>query len=171
MKGSSKNMSFICMMQNQNGIVAIADSKSTYISPDDIYEEKFRDAIKLFCGPSYILATCDTNIIVYPNGDYLYLETLIENKIKEASNIKELIDQIHAFIVENQDNRIDYNFTFFIGYKEINKDNQNRLVTQQITISNRGLYCNNPVYNKSICAGGCHSKIVNHLDINNNWSI
>lgn len=171
MKGSSKSMSFICMIQNQNGIVAIADSKSTYISSEEIYEEKFRDTVKLFCGPSYIVATCDTNTITYPNGDYLYLENLIQKEVKGTSNVKELIDKIYHFISHYQDKRKNYNFTFFIGYKETNKDNQNRLVTQLISISNNGIQCGNPEYNKKILAGGCHSQLVNRLDVNSNWSI
>ena len=52
----TENMSFVAMLHNQNGIVAIADSKSTvHYTNGDREEEVGRKTQKLFCNSQFIL--------------------------------------------------------------------------------------------------------------------
>lgn len=167
----TENMSFVAMLHNQNGIVAIADSKSTvHYTNGDREEEVGRKTQKLFCNSQFILLTFGKNQIELSNGNYINLEDIINDNLKEGDNPSEFLNRLLLCIKGLQKNEKPYEFHFLIGYQK-NIDNYDRFVSQSIDITTDGMTSSPYQIKTGIFAGGCHSQIVNGLNIGINWTI
>ena len=170
-KKEGKSMSFVAMIHNQNGIVAIADSKSTNEYSNGYRDEEIgRNTKKIFTNNNFILLTHGKNEIDLPNNNYIQLEECIEEILKENTLPNIFINQLYEYIVSHQRNDKSYCFNFIIGYNTI-LDNYKRFISYCVVISNKGLEMSPYNIKNGIIAGGCHSQIVENLIINNNWSI
>lgn len=167
----NKNMSFVAMIHNQNGIVAIADSKSTInYAQGLVEEEKNRDTQKIFYNKNFILLTFGTNEVIFNNGNYKRLEDIINELLNDDDNHVLFIDKLSHYIHQNQNPDNQYSFNFIVGTSEF-FDNENRFVSYSININNNGVTKSNYSIKTGLVAGGCHSQIINTLNVSINWSI
>lgn len=165
-----EKMSFVAMIHNQNGLVAIADSKSTvHYSNGDREEELGRDIQKLFFNKHFILLTFGNNQLELSNGNYIYLEDVINDNLKEDDNPSEFLNRLSLCIKGLQKNDKPYEFHFLIGYQK-NIDNYDRCVSQSIDITENGMTSSPYQIKTGLFAGGCHSQIVQGLNIGINWT-
>lgn len=123
-KKEKQGMSLILMMKNRNGLVAIADSKSTIANGQE--EEKGRNPQKLFKGNRYIIGTYGVN------------HAFVDSVVRIEDTLRELVrsnpDYCGLVLKEFQqllrpDCQVQYNF--IVGYRLDSKyfpDNHSYLI-------------------------------------------
>lgn len=170
-KEEGSNMSFVAMIHNQNGIVAIADSKSTIEYTSGYKEEENgRETQKIFYNDKFILLTYGKNEIEYGNGNTIRLEDIMNSILIEGQSISDFMNQLFQFIETNQKKDIQYEYQFVVGFQAILNDSS-RFVSQTIKITNKGMLSSSLHIKTGLIAGGCHSQIVTSLIVGQNWTV
>lgn len=108
------DMSLVVMACVDEGIIAVADSKSTYFINNDGQKEKEREAKKIFKTDNLIITTFGCNMV---NGEKLedILESLLNNYDFISEN--EFLEQFKNIL---NDKKCYSTFSFIIGSKMLN---------------------------------------------------
>ena len=160
-------MSLILMMKNRNGLVAIADSKSTITNGQE--EEKGRNPQKLFKGNRYILGTYGVN------------HAFVDSVVRIEDTLRELVrsnpDYCGLVLKEFQqllrpDCQEQYNF--IVGYRLDSKyfpDNHSYLI-EGYSVTTNGIHETFSDRTLSSCQYvGMIDLMPRNVSVNGNWTL
>lgn len=160
------DMSLILMMKNQNGLVAVSDSKSTISNG---MEEKYgRNVQKIFKGNNYILGTWGVNML------HIDVTVRIEDVLK--SLVERYPDDFGAVLKEFQyhlKRDCEEEYYFIVGFRlnsQYYKDNYSYII-EGYTITAGDINMNFSDCSPSGCrAAGVIDMLPRNFSINMNWT-
>lgn len=164
-KGLDK-MSLILFLKSNNNLVAVSDSKGSYIIDNQLVEDKIRGPVqKIFKSHKFIMSVHGRNDIITTDNKIMPIETLINEQLNNYNGShRDFIKKLIPLLQNSFNNNIQLAYTFTFAFI----DQYNEIGIEECIINKIEYNFINTTYMDNIYMYGEFSKLPREVTINPN---